>query len=178
MAQLAGLTQGAMAEMRALIFELRPAALAEESLVAALRTQAAALTAREGLAITVDGPEEKLDLGGGTEEHLYRIVLDALNNVVKHAKADRADVRVTIRDRVMRVAVSDDGAGFDPDVGRAGHLGLSTMADRARTIGAELTVTSAPAPAPRWRWNSPIISGRQSGMPSDPGMPAGRRSPT
>ena len=143
-AQLADLTEGAMAEMRALIFELRPAALAEEGLVAAMRTQAVALTAREGLAVTVDGPAGRLELGAGTEEHLYRIVLEALHNVVKHARAGRADVRVAARDGVLRVTVSDDGAGFDPGTAQVGHLGLSTMADRAKTIGAELTVASAP----------------------------------
>jgi PAS domain S-box-containing protein len=142
--QLADLAEGAMAEMRALIFELRPVALAEEGLVAALRTQAAALTAREGLAITVVGPGGNLELGAGTEENVYRIVLEALHNVVKHARASRADVRVTTQDRVMRVAVSDDGAGFDTDAEYIGHLGLSTMAGRARVIGAELTVTSTP----------------------------------
>ncbi len=142
--QLPDLTRGAMAEMRALIFELRPPALAEEGLMTALRQQAAALTAREGPAVTVDGPEERLELGAGTEEHLYRIVLEALHNVVKHARADRADIRVTAQDGVLRVTVSDDGAGFDPGAAHVGHLGLSTMAGRARAIGAELTVTSAP----------------------------------
>jgi signal transduction histidine kinase len=144
-AQLADLAQGAMAEMRALIFELRPAALAEEGLVAALRQQAAALTAREGLAITVNGPEERFELGIGTEEHLYRIVLEALHNVVKHASAGRVGVRVAARMGILQVVVSDDGTGFDPDVGTAaGHFGLSTMASRAQAIGAALTVTSAP----------------------------------
>jgi signal transduction histidine kinase len=60
--------------MRAMIFELRPAALAEEGLVAALQKQAAAaLRARERLIITVEGPEPRLALAGGAEEHLYRI---------------------------------------------------------------------------------------------------------
>ena len=160
-AQLADLTQGAMAEMRALIFELRPASLAEEGLVAALRTQAAALTAREGLPVAVDGPEERLELGAGTEEHLYRIALEALHNAVKHAAAGRADVRVTDRDGVLRVTVSDDGAGFDPGAGQAGHLGLSTMAGRARAIGAELTVTSAPGAGTTVTLVLPTASGPQ-----------------
>jgi signal transduction histidine kinase len=143
-ADLGELTRGALAEMRALIFELRPAALVEEGLVVALRMQATALTAREGLAVTVDGPEKRLELGAETEEHLYRIVLEALHNVDKHARATRAEVRVIAQDEVLRVAVSDDGAGFDQAVKRAGHLGLATMAGRAQAIGAELTVTSAP----------------------------------
>ena len=143
-AQLADLTQGALAEMRALIFELRPAALAEEGLVAALRAQAAALTAREGLPVTVDGPDGRLGLGAGTEEHLYRIVLEALHNVVKHARANQADIRITAQDGIIRVTVTDDGTGFDPGTAHSGHLGLSTMTARAQAIGAQLTLTSAP----------------------------------
>ena len=143
-AELGELTRGALAEMRALIFELRPGALAEEGLVAALRKQAAALTAREQVTIDVDASDRRLHLGGGVEEHLYRIVAEALHNVVKHAAATRATVRVTDERGKLRVEVTDDGAGFDPDSEHVGHLGLSTMADRAAAIGAELTITSAP----------------------------------
>ncbi len=144
-AQLADLAQGALAEMRALIFELRPAALAEEGLVAALRQQAAALTAREGVAITVDGPEDRCALEIGAEEHLYRIALEALHNVVKHACASRAAVRVSAQAGVLEMVVSDDGDGFTPSAGAAaGHFGLSTMASRAQEVGAGLTIISAP----------------------------------
>ncbi len=143
-AQVAELTRGALAEMRALIFELRPGALAEEGLVAALRKQGAALSAREQVAITVEGPEQRLELGAGVEEHLYRIVSEALHNVVKHAHADSAAMVVTTEAGVLQVVVRDDGAGFDPDAQHAGHLGLSTMAERAEVIGADLTITSAP----------------------------------
>jgi len=143
-AELAELTRGALAEMRALIFELRPAALAEEGLVAALRKQAAALSAREEVAITVEGPEQRLELSAEVEEHLYRIVSEALHNVVKHACADAATVSVTAQTSILRVTVADDGAGFDPGAEHAGQLGLATMTERAEAIGAELTITSAP----------------------------------
>jgi PAS domain S-box-containing protein len=143
--QLVELSRGALAEMRALIFELRPGALAKEGLVAALQKQGAAITAREQVAITVEGPEQRLDLSGGVEEHLYRIASEALHNVVKHAGANHASVRVSIEGAALKVVVSDDGAGFDPEIVYAGHLGLSTMAERAAVVGADLTVTSAPA---------------------------------
>ena len=143
--QLAELTRGTLAEMRALIFELRPGALAEEGLVAALRKQGAALTAREEVAVTVDGPELRLDLGAGVEEHLYRIAMEALNNVVKHARADHALVRVTAEEGALRIVVTDDGSGFEPGAGHSGSMGLSGMSERAQAIGAELTVSSAPS---------------------------------
>jgi PAS domain S-box-containing protein len=142
--ELAELTRGAMAEMRALIFELRPAALAEEGLVAALRKQAAALSAREETSITVKGPEERLDVGAGVEEHLYRIGSEALHNVVNHARASSATVCVTGQAGDLRVQVRDNGVGFDQDCEHPGHLGLLTMAERAEAIGAELAVSSAP----------------------------------
>jgi PAS domain S-box-containing protein len=142
--ELAQLSRGAMAEMRALIFELRPGALAEEGLVRALGKQAAALSAREEVAITVEGPDGRLNLDAATEEHLYRIVSEALHNIVKHAHADHATVTLTTDTGVLQVEVSDDGAGFDRALAHPGHLGLSTMSDRAGLIGAELVVTSAP----------------------------------
>jgi signal transduction histidine kinase len=143
-AQLAELVHGALAEMRVLIFELRPGALAEEGLVAALRKQGAAVTARERVAITVEAPDQGLDLVAGVEEHLYRIVSEALHNIAKHAGAAGAIVRVTTDAGILRVTVSDNGAGFVPETAHAGHLGLSTMAERAAAIGADFTIDSAP----------------------------------
>jgi PAS domain S-box-containing protein len=137
--RLRELTEEALAEMRALIFELRPDALAEEGLSAAVHKQAAALQARTGLAIEVDGPPDRLDVPPDVEEHLYRIVLEALNNVVKHARATRARVLIT----ASRIAVRDDGAGFEPAEPHPGHLGLRSMRDRAQAIGWELRVRSA-----------------------------------
>ena len=66
--EISQLTRGALAEMRALILELQPGALAEEGLVAALTQQASALSAREGLVIAVDGPDGRLPLGPEAEE--------------------------------------------------------------------------------------------------------------
>ena len=142
--ELGELTRGAMAEMRALIFELRPGALAEEGVVEALRKQAAALTAREQVVIAVQGPEQRLDLPEGVEEHLYRIISEALHNIVRHAHASAATVIVTVKARVLHVVVSDDGAGFDADTKHPGHLGLTTMAERAAAIGAEFSLATAP----------------------------------
>ena len=95
--------------MRALIFELRPGALGEEGLVAALQKQGAALTAREQVSVAVEGPEQRLDLSPEAEEHLYRIASEALHNVVKHARACRATVRITAQAGAVGVMVGDDG---------------------------------------------------------------------
>ncbi|AHH16301.1 putative two-component system sensor kinase [Nocardia nova SH22a] len=142
--QLAELTKGTLAEMRALIFELRPGALAEEGLLAAVTKQAAALTAREQVQFTVEGPSQRIAVGSAAEEHLYRITCEAMHNVVKHARARTAQVRIGSDTTHVTVTVTDDGIGFDPDTVREGRLGLTTMAQRAALIGAEFTLTSTP----------------------------------
>lgn len=149
--KLTELTQGALAEMRALIFELRPGALSEEGLVAALSRQAAALAARESVPITVTGPPERPLLTADAEEHLYRIALEALNNAVKHASAGAISVEVEVVRDELSITVEDDGVGFDPSVTPAGHLGRSTMAERAATLGGVLTIDSRPGTGSRIR---------------------------
>jgi PAS domain S-box-containing protein len=142
-AELAELTRGALAEMRALIFELRPGALAEEGLVRALRKTAAALAAREHVDILVAGPEDPLDLLPDVEEHLYRIATEAMNNLIKHSRAAHSSVHIASSDGALTIRVTDDGVGFDTGVVRPGHLGQSTMTQRAAAIGATFAITSA-----------------------------------
>ena len=142
--QLRGLNRAALAEMRALIFELRPGALAAEGLTVALTKQAAAIAAREGLAVDVQGPVSRLGVDPTVEEHVYRITLEALNNVVKHANATRVDIAIETTDARLVVRVRDDGSGFDPSMIRPGHLGLQTMRERATAIGATWTAASDP----------------------------------
>ena len=148
-AELAELTRGALAEMRALIFELRPAALAEEGLVAALRKQGAALSAREQVAVTVQGPEERLNLEAGVEEHLYRIVSEALHNVVKHARANRAAVTVTAQAGSLHVMVRDDGAASIPTPGTPVTWGFPPWLNAPRSSAPTSRSPAHRAPAPR-----------------------------
>jgi signal transduction histidine kinase len=130
--------------MRTLIFELRPSSLESDGLVQALRTHATAVQRRTGLTIVVDAePIERLPLG--TEEALYRIGQEAIHNVVKHANASSARIRLAAEggDR-LRLTVADDGEGFDPVEVPRGHLGLIGMRQRIDLVGGELTVESAP----------------------------------
>jgi signal transduction histidine kinase len=124
LSEIGQLTRGALAEMRALIFELQPGTLAEEGLVAALSKQASALNAREGLVIEVDGPDERLPIRAEVEEQLYRLGQEALANVVKHARASSAIVRIAATDDTVSIQVSDDGRGFDPAAVGPDHFGL------------------------------------------------------
>lgn len=79
------LAEAGLAEMRALIFELRPEALESEGLIAALERRAAALRARHGISVNLECPDEP-DVLLGTKEALYRIAQEALQNMVKHAR--------------------------------------------------------------------------------------------
>jgi PAS domain S-box-containing protein len=141
LAQLRDLQREALAEMRALIFELRPGNLEQDGLVRALKTHAAALQGRLGLPIVVESDlPDRLPLPA--EEVLYRIAQEALHNVVKHASAHQ--VRVDVRGHAggVRLRVEDDGKGFDPDGVPDGHLGLAGMRARAERVGAEFACTS------------------------------------
>jgi signal transduction histidine kinase len=138
------LSRAALAEMRALIFELRPRGLAEEGLVSALRKHAGAVGARERIAVSVNGPSERLPLSPECEEHLYRLGQEAIANASKHAEATRITVGVTSDGSTVGLEISDDGRGFDPQATYAGHLGLTTMQSRASEVGATLRIDSAP----------------------------------
>jgi signal transduction histidine kinase len=143
LSEIGQLTRGALAEMRALIFELRPGALAEEGLVAALTKQAAALSAREGLVMEVDGPGERLPLAPEVEEQLYLLGQEALANVVKHARASRATIRIAATDQTVTMEVADDGRGFDPAAVGREHFGLRSMRGRVTDLRGRLEVSSA-----------------------------------
>ena len=144
LAEVSELNHGALAEMRALIFELRPGALAEEGLMAAVSKHAAAVAAREGIDVDVTGPAGRLPLKPEAEEQLYRLAQEALNNVVKHARTVAASVGVTSGPSDVTVVIHDDGIGFDPSLGRPGHLGLASMRERATRLGGRLDIATAP----------------------------------
>ena len=145
--ELRQLTRGALAEMRTLLVELRPNALVEVPLSVLLRQLTEAMIGRARIAIQLSAEGDAA--GGGTrlpadvQVGLYRIAQEALNNVVKHAKATQAVV--TLRQgETVRLTVADNGAGFDPGAVTADHLGLKIMRERAEAIGAKLSIYSEP----------------------------------
>jgi PAS domain S-box-containing protein len=140
---LRDLQREALAEMRALIFELRPGNLEQDGLVRALKTHTAALQGRIGLPIVVASDlEERLPIE--VEDVVYRIAQEALHNVVKHAAARQVRVEIEREDGGVRLRIIDDGRGFDPKRIREGHLGLAGMRARAAKVGGELTIRSRP----------------------------------
>jgi signal transduction histidine kinase len=143
LAELQDLTRGALAEMRALLLELRPAGILETDLDELLRHLAESVTGRARLPVTVkiDGEGE---IPPKVKVALYRIAQEALNNITKHAEASKATVFVqNDPDRIL-LRVRDDGDGFDPDLILPTSLGLGIMQERAEEINARLTVRSQP----------------------------------
>jgi len=135
------LSEGGLAEMRALIFELRPESLESEGLVAALAKQAIALQTRHHIAVKTHFSEEPA-ASLPTKEVLYRVSQEALNNAVKHASASEIVVSLSDEDNHLVLEISDNGRGFDPNGDFTGHLGLRSMRERLEQVGGTINITS------------------------------------
>ena len=137
------LAEAGLAEMRALIFELRPESLESEGLVAALEKQAAALRVRHEIKVHTALCEEP-DGPLWVKDALYRIAQEALHNTVKHARAESVGLLLKQETGGIVLEVRDDGIGFDPSGSFPGHLGLKSMRERAERLGGRLEVESEP----------------------------------
>lgn len=143
------LVEGAISEMRALIFELRPETLANEGLFVALLKQAQSLCDRHSINAVVHSDGSEPLLSYAAKEMFYRIAIEALQNVIKHARA--RNVQIELHETVERVCmtINDDGIGFDTTLDYKGHLGLVSMQERAMQVGAAFMLTSAPGSGTR-----------------------------
>ncbi len=139
--ELRQLIRGALAEMRTLLLELRPAALVETGLGDLLRQLAEAITGRARVPVTVKVKGQR-PLPSDVQVALYRIAQEALNNVAKHAEASQATVSLRCQPERVELRVSDDGHGFNPENISPEHLGLGIMCERATAIGATLKIES------------------------------------
>jgi signal transduction histidine kinase/ligand-binding sensor domain-containing protein len=148
MEEIAEAATAVIDEVREIIYDLRPVQLDRLGLTNSLREMLDKVGQAHGLTI-----EQELDeLNGGlskeAENSLYRIVQEAVNNIVRHARATRASVRLQREPGALRLVVADDGCGFIPDASRdwamAGGLGLTGIHERARLLQGDLLVESAP----------------------------------
>lgn len=150
--ELRQLTRGALAEMRTLLLELRPAALVETNLGNLLQQLAEALTGREGIAVSVT-TEGRFPLPPQVQIALYRMAQETLNNVSKHAQAQHVTIQLRYLlaglaedeeddGEKVELHVCDDGRGFDWNHIPADCLGLCIMRERAESIGAQLIIES------------------------------------
>jgi signal transduction histidine kinase/predicted hydrocarbon binding protein len=150
LAELRELTRGALAEMRTLLLELRPATLTESSLEELLQQLAAAVIGRSRLQVeVVVTGEASRPLSPDAQVALYRIAQEALNNVVKHAQATEVTMSLRYLPDCVELAVQDNGRGFDPTAASIHSLGLGIMRERAAKMNATLEVDSAPGKGSR-----------------------------
>ncbi len=144
LAELRDTAQQALREMRLLIFELRPPALEKSGLAAALQVRLDAVETRGGMQadLQVEGEER---LPRSVQGELYHLALEALNNALKHARAQHVQVQLRFSDMGTFLEICDDGVGFEPAIARlGGGFGLPGMKERAQRIGGKLQIESTP----------------------------------
>ncbi len=146
LAMVGDLAQSSLSEMRALLFELRPAQLQGEGLLVALRNHAVAMEERTGLTVQIYLPDTCI-LPAGHEDALYRVAQEALANVARHAQARSAEVRLRLVQGWVELTIEDDGLGITPSVdlsadpeSAAGRYGIRGMHERMAGLGGQLTV--------------------------------------
>lgn len=142
------LAEGGVSEMKALLFSLRPDALEEGGLIAALTQHAHALEARHGLKVHAELREEPA-LSPDAQAAAYRVAQEALHNTVKHARAGQVWLSVTQDATHVTLSVRDDGRGFDVTAQGRGTLGQRSMRERAAGAGGTLEVLSDPGQGTR-----------------------------
>ncbi len=135
------LAEAALVEMRALIFELRPETLETEGLSNAINKQAMALHTRHGLKVHTQLCEEP-PVSIEIKEALYRVAQEAINNILKHAKASEIEINMLCNHDSLLIEIKDNGRGFDPGGDYTGHLGLRTMRERLEQVGGNLQIES------------------------------------
>jgi PAS domain S-box-containing protein len=142
------LTRGALAEMRTLLLELRPSSLIEADLGYLLKQLGESITGRSRVPVEVSvsghcSPRPDVKVA------IYRIAQESLNNIAKHSEANRAVVTLLCESDKVALRVTDNGRGFDSGAVRQDSLGLGIMRERARQIGASLSIRSKPGKGTR-----------------------------
>jgi two-component system nitrate/nitrite sensor histidine kinase NarX len=137
------LTRGALAEMRALLAELRPSILIDTDLGDLLRQLGSAFTGRTNIPAAVTVTEQG-SLPAEVQVAFYRVCQEGLNNIAKHAAANQVAIHLQYHPGAVELRLCDDGCGFDPAHISPGRSGLGIMRERAQAVGAILSLTSQP----------------------------------
>jgi signal transduction histidine kinase len=138
------LLRGGIAELRRLIRGAATVELNSGGLPAALERIAEKFRADHALPVTVSWQDEALDLPASTQHLLLRIAQEALYNAWKHSRAKSVQIDLASSGNQLELRISDDGLGFDPALVPAGHVGLESIRERARILGANLQIDSSP----------------------------------
>lgn len=147
------LLQETIVQVRTVMMELRPSVLDDYGLLATLRWYGDQLSQRTGLTVQILGAEPEPRLAPAAETALFRVAQEALTNVVKHAQVRQAEVRLEAEGRLIRLRITDAGAGFDPNGmtthSGAGGWGMINIRERVAALGGRLRVETAPGQGTR-----------------------------
>ena len=146
----------AQSEMRALLLHLRPVYLEGKDLVQGVEELVRELMMKVPVEITLD-MDRDLQLVKGIENHLFRIVQETLSNTLRHAKADKMEIRIYRRHDAVRVILRDNGIGFELDEAKQASYGISNMRERVREIGGSIQFITAPGNGTRIEITVPIL---------------------
>jgi signal transduction histidine kinase len=147
--KLEGLTADSLKELQRLISDLRPSHLDDLGLSAALRWYASRIQEDSAIGIRVDIHGEEKELDESMKIAVFRIIQEALNNIVKHARAKNVNIHLAYNEKNVRINIFDNGIGFDPDEVKQRRtsrpsLGLAGMEERAVLLGGTVSIQSRP----------------------------------
>lgn len=140
-AQIAEIAIKAQGEMRALLLHLRPIELSEDSLCEGIIKLIVELKEKTKLEFQASIDEIE-NISKAAEEHLFRIVQEALSNILRHAEASKVKITLTERENDIYLYISDNGRGFDPSKEKIASYGLKTMRERCEEIGGIFNIRS------------------------------------
>lgn len=139
--ELQDLSQGALAEIRTLLLELRPSALLEADLGDLVRQLCTTMKGRSRLRVNFSS-QGKANITPEAHVAFFRIAQESLNNIIKHSRAKKADIHLTRKFGRVELLIQDDGIGFNPQNVPPSHLGLKIMQERALDANIILSITS------------------------------------
>lgn len=152
----------AQSEMRALLLHLRPVYLEGKELSQGLLELVRELKTKVPMDLMLEMDEE-LQLGKGIENHLFRIIQEAMSNTLRHAKADKMEIRIHKRGDIVKVILRDNGIGFQLDEKKQASYGLSTMQERVHEIGGSIQIITAPGKGTRIEITVPLMNEESGG---------------
>ncbi|ANS75736.1 histidine kinase [Paenibacillus yonginensis] len=148
----------AQSEMRALLLHLRPVYLEGKELTQGVEELVRELKTKVPMDIVLE-MDRDLSLVKGIENHLFRIIQEAMSNTLRHAKAERMEIRIFKRGDAVRVILRDNGVGFELDDAKQASYGLSNMQERVREIGGSIQFITAPGKGTRIEITVPLLTG-------------------
>ncbi|NBI28930.1 sensor histidine kinase [Chengkuizengella marina] len=150
----------AQSEMRALLLHLRPVHLEGKRLSQGLHELLHELNSKVPIHITLD-MDDNLQLTKGVEDHIFRIIQEALSNTLRHSKASEMEIKCSYNGSIVRLMIQDNGVGFDMNVQKHASYGIVSMKERINEIGGSIQFITAPGKGTRIEIRIPVVSERK-----------------